>query len=78
MRSHETMILLQVMKQMHTEIAELRAEVRAAHSAIERMEQTGLTLNITGIGGGGLASEGVESESESGSESGALSAQSAP
>lgn len=83
MRSNETLILLQVMKQLSTEIAELRAEVRVVHDAVERIEQTGLTLNISGFGvGAGPAPGGGESESESESgsesESEALSVQSAP
>ena len=83
MRSNETLILLQVMKQLSTEIAELRAGVRVVHDAVERIEQTGLTLNISGFGvGADLAPGGGEGTSESGSESEseseALSVQSAP
>ena len=78
MRSNETLVLLQVMKQLHTEISELRADVRAVHDTVERIEQTGLTLNITGLGAGHPVPGGVESDSEGDSGSEAPSVQSAP
>ena len=42
MRSQETVIVLQVLKQLHMELSELRAEVQSVKDCIERIEQTGL------------------------------------
>ena len=40
-RSNETIVVLQALKRVHTEIEELRKDIARCNDALERMEQTG-------------------------------------
>jgi len=46
MRSNETVIILQVLKSICEELKEVMREVRRTQDMLDRIEQTGLTINI--------------------------------
>ena len=72
MRSNETVIILQVLKSICEELKEVMREVRRTQDMLDRIEQTGLTINIESD-----TDMSSESESEESEES-VVSATSAP
>ena len=75
MRSNETVIILQVLKSICEELKEVMREVRRTQDMLDRIEQTGLTINIESDTDMSSESESEESEE---SEESVVSATSAP
>jgi len=46
-RSHETIVVLQALKQLQIELAELRQELKAYDERLQRLELTGVRIDIT-------------------------------
>ena len=62
MRSNETVIILQVLKSICEELKEIMREVRRTQDMLDRIEQTGLTINIESDDVSSSDSESEESE----------------
>lgn len=62
MRSNETVIILQVLKSICEELKEVMREVRRTQDMLDRIEQTGLTINIESDTDMSSESESEESE----------------
>jgi prefoldin subunit 5 len=69
-RGTEAVLILQALKQIHSEIEALRQDVGVLKKELARIEEEGLNINIF--------ERGSDGESESGEESGVDSPQSAP